>query len=81
MCSFLLFLLRLFENVAARILACRRARQLAVRKDEAKDRTFPMDYIFPSSDAIPPGWKLRLYGRQDACPPLPALRRSASSSS
>jgi hypothetical protein len=55
----------LSENVAAGILACRRGRQLAARKNRPFVETLAFPHDFPDGDAVPPGWKPRLYVSQD----------------
>ena len=53
------------ENVAAGILACRRGRHLAARKNRPPVETLAFHHDFPGGDAVPPGWKPRLYVSQD----------------
>jgi hypothetical protein len=55
----------LSENVAAGILACRRGRHPAARKDRSDEGTLKSTNGVPDGDAIPPGWKPRLYVSQD----------------
>jgi hypothetical protein len=55
----------LSENVAAGILACRRGRHLAARKKRPPVETPAFHHDFPGGDAVPPGWKPRLYVSQD----------------
>jgi hypothetical protein len=55
----------LSENVAAGILACRGGRHLAARKNRPPVETLAFHHEFPVGDAVPPGWKPRLYVSQD----------------
>ena len=56
---------RLSENVAAGILACRGGRHLAARKNHPPVETPAFHHNFLRNDAVPPGWKPRLYVSQD----------------
>ena len=55
----------LSENVAAGILACRKGRHLAARKNRPPVATLAFHHPLPAGDAVPPGWKPRLYVSQD----------------
>ncbi|HEY5040545.1 MAG TPA: hypothetical protein VIK53_00920 [Verrucomicrobiae bacterium] len=49
----------------AGILACRRGRHLAARKKRPQGGKLWFNSGFPGGNAVPPGWKPRLYVSQD----------------